>query len=262
MSHYDTLGVAKDADQSEIKKAYRRLASVHHPDKNNGNDAHFKKIGEAYDILSDEGKRQEYDMYPNGRPQMHMHGGHFNFEDMFRQHRHQQRENPNSIANIQITLKQAYDGEDYQLNLDSGTIKLKIPPGTRSGTKMRLPGKGSTRFLDLPPGDLYVVINILMPLNWGWNNDDLYYQTKVDAISAMIGATAEIDHISGKKYKLEIPAGSQHGDKVRLKGLGMVNPVNTVVGNLYIIIDIFIPTVTEELDRNTLSNLRGKLNGT
>lgn len=260
MSHYETLGIKKDASQAEIKKAYRKLANQHHPDKNNGDDVVFKKIGEAYDILGNETKRKEYDLYPNGNPFDHVGRGggayhEFSFDDLFRR-RQQPQKNPDSMANIQVTLKQAYTGADFNIDLADGAINLKIPAGTRSGTRMRIPGKAPKRFPDLPPGDLYAVVNIAMPPNWGWHNDDLYYQTKVDAISAMIGGTGEIEHVSGKKYKVKIPPGSQPGDKVRLKGLGMTNPVNTVVGNLFIIIDIYVPTITDEDSKLILTKLR------
>lgn len=264
MSHYETLDVNKDATQPEIKKAYRKLANKHHPDKNSGDDTEFKKIAEAYDILGDAAKRSDYDQYPNGNPFDHagrQGGNHgfteFNFDDLFR--RPKPQVNPDSIANIQVTLKQAYTGADFNIDLEAGAINLKIPAGTRSGTKLRIPGKGPKRFPDLPAGDLYAVVNIAMPPNWGWVGDNLYYQTRVDAISAMIGGTGEVDHISGKKYKVEIPAGSQPGDKVRLKGLGMTNPVNTVVGHLYIVIDIYIPTITDKEEKITLTKIRGNL---
>ena len=264
MSHYETLGIAKDAEQAEIKKAYRKLANQHHPDKNNGDDTEFKKIGEAYDILGDPAKRADYDQYPNGNPFDHVgrNGGSygFSFDDFFNQgQRRRPQKNPDNMANIHVTLKQAYTGADFDLDLPDGSIKLKVPAGTRSGTKMRIPGRAPKRFPDLPPGDLYAVVNITMPPNWGWHEDNLFYQIKVDAITAMIGGTGEIDHISGKKYKVEIPAGSQQGNKVRLKGLGMTNPVNTVVGHLYIVIDVYIPTISNEEDKDTLTKIRGKL---
>ena len=258
MDHYKTLNVARDATAAEIKKNYRKLANRHHPDKNSGDDTEFKKIGEAYDILSDADKRKNYDLYPNGNPFDHAGrgGGEFNFEDLFSRARAQAPINPDSLANIQVTLKQAFEGADFNIDLAGGTINLKIPTGTRSGTRMRIPGKAPKRYPDLPPGDLIAVVNIAMPPNWGWHGDDLYYQTKVDAISAMIGGSGEVDHVSGKKYKVAIPAGTQHNDKIRLKGLGMTNPVNTIVGNLFIVIDIYVPTITNKDDNIALTKIR------
>ena len=111
---YEALGVQKDASQDEIKKAYRKLAVKHHPDKG-GDPERFKSITEAYNTLSDAGKRREYDH--RGRQRQHPFGG---FGDMFesffghRQQQPQQQPQPTSDRDIRfklgVTLEQIKQG--------------------------------------------------------------------------------------------------------------------------------------------------------
>jgi len=87
MTHYQTLGVAENASQDDIKKAYRKLAMQHHPDRNNGDDAKFKEIQIAYDAVGDEQKRQQYDMQrqnPGGIRFNMNDGQHPDIEEMLR----------------------------------------------------------------------------------------------------------------------------------------------------------------------------------
>ena len=85
MTYYEILGVAKDAKPDEIKKAYRKLASQHHPDKG-GDKTKFQEIQSAYDTLSDTNKRQQYDMQQNGfgggGTQFHFHSGDMSHPDI------------------------------------------------------------------------------------------------------------------------------------------------------------------------------------
>lgn len=264
MSHYETLGVPKNATPDDIKKAYRKMAMKHHPDRNGGDETEFKRVQEAYEVLGDPDKKAQYD-----NPQPDFGGIKFNFgggfDDMFadafsRFRNHPQR-NPDSRVDIQIGLLDAYNGTDYTLNLNTGQINIKIPAGVREGTKLRVAGKGVQRFSNLPAGDLYITIHIVMPRDWGRDGDDLYVRAQIDAISAMIGKSVEVSHITGKKYRVEIPPGIQAGEKVRLKGLGMINPSNSIVGSLYVVVDILIPTITDRNDVELLNTIRGKLDG-
>jgi curved DNA-binding protein len=263
MNYYQILGIGSDASADDIKKAYRKLAMQHHPDRTGGDETEFKKIQEAYDILGDPAKRSQYDNPATGF------GGQsdIDFSEIFSMfgfdgfgHKKQNR-NPDSRIDISVTLQQAISGTDYHLNLKSGSVNIKIPAGVRAGTKFKLPGKGAQRIPNLPPGDLLVVINVDMPPEWGRQNDDLFVRIQIDALSAMLGTTWELDHINGKRYKVEIPPGIQPGEKVRLKGLGMLNPQNSVLGSLYVVVTVFIPSITDPEDVNILTTIRGKING-
>jgi DnaJ-class molecular chaperone len=267
MTYYDVLGVERTSSAEEIKKAYKKLAMRHHPDRNGGDDTEFKKIQEAYETLSDADKRAQYD---NPRPEMNFNFGGMGGEDfesifqqMFGGHMGQRPvRNPDSLAKIQISFNQAYTGCDYVLSLDDGAVNIKLPAGIRDGAKLRIPGKSKKRFSQLPPGDLYVQVFVQMPAEWGRQNDDLYVRVDLDAISAMIGATYEISHINGKKYKVSIPAGTQPGEKIRLKGLGMENSDRNTVGSLYVIVNIVVPEITNPTTISTLEQLRGDIKWT
>jgi DnaJ-class molecular chaperone len=147
--HYQTLGVAKTATPDEIKKAYRKLASQHHPDKG-GDTAMFQKIEEAYRTLSDPQKRQEYD---NPRPQFNGFPGDqgFNFNgfdindlfgQMFNQHHRQHRPQQQVFRTIVVTtLDQVYTGGEQVLKLQTPTgnnmVKIDIPKGIQDGNQVR-----------------------------------------------------------------------------------------------------------------------------
>jgi curved DNA-binding protein len=260
MDPYSILGVNRGATDKEIKQAYRRAASKHHPDKG-GDEAEFKRVQEAYEAIT------------NPQPQPQSFGGGFSgtdFEEMirqamnqnayaqaddradfFRRARQQARRNPDAVVDIQITLASAYTGTDFLL--EAGPIKemLQLQPGIRDKTKLRVPGKGHSRFPDVKPGDLIVRVNVVCPQNIQIQNDDLYQVVNINALQAMVGCDKEIPHVSGKTLKIKIPAGTQAGTKLRLGGWGMPNPVNGKKGHLYAIMGIEVPTITnpEHIDK-------------
>lgn len=116
-SYYDILGVSESATQDEIKKAYRKKAVEHHPDKG-GDEQVFKKISEAYDTIGDESKRRQYDAQKNN-PFGDMGGGGFNpFEDFFSQFGGRRRRNnvPEKVINVDITIFDSYLGSEKTIN--------------------------------------------------------------------------------------------------------------------------------------------------
>jgi molecular chaperone DnaJ len=113
---YQILGVNQNASQDEIKKAYRKLAVEHHPDKG-GDENKFKKISEAYDTIGDENKRSQYDNQKRN-PFANMGGGGFNpFEDMFNQmHTQRRRSVPDKVIEVIIGALESYNGSDKTIN--------------------------------------------------------------------------------------------------------------------------------------------------
>jgi len=264
MNYYETLGVEPGASADDIKRAYRRMAMKVHPDRTGGDDTEFKKLQEAYETLSDPDRRAEYDNpRPSMRPEFDFAGGDFNdiFAQMFGAGRRPARKNSDLLVNLQISLYHSYAGTDYILSTETGAVNIKIPAGVRPGTKLRVPGRGKQTHQNLPPGDLYVVVHVDMPPDWGRQDDDLYVRTEIDAISAMTGTSLELQHITGKKYKVVVPAGIQSGEKIRLKGLGMTNPGDQTLGSLYVIVTVVIPAITDTECLELLNKVRGKLNG-
>jgi DnaJ-class molecular chaperone len=272
MSHYDTIGVSKDATQAEIKKAYRRLANKYHPDKKTGDDVKFKEINAAYDIIGDKDKRSQYDINPNFDQQ----GGHDNgfrhdfksaaemYEFMRKRNYDAQTRNQDSLVSYEISLKDAYNGGEHTFNVDwlTETIKLTIPKGVRPGAKFKIQGKGRPQRPDLPIGDMIVQIQISRYQDWDLQGPNLVLPITINAIDAMVGCSKEFTHLSGKKYKVPVPAGCSHGEKLRLSGLGMAAPAlqaGTKSGDLYVVILVEIPKILDKTDVKILQGISKKL---
>ena len=260
MDHYQTLGVNRDAEQKEIKTAYRKLASKHHPDKG-GDQEEFKRVQAAYDTLSDPNKRAEYDN-PNpfegfgqgfgGSPFADI------FGDIFGNRRQQQRQvkNPDGIVDLGVTLLQVYTGSTIVVNTGYGSYDVTIPQGTNDGTRLRLAGRGPIRDERLPAGDLIVRLHIEYPNNWGRDREHLFYRHNINAIDAMTGCAITVKHGDDRKYELKIPAGTDHGTRLKMSSLGMKVPEYGIVGDLFVIIELDIPIITNQEDIETLNKIK------
>jgi len=243
MDYYEVLGVNRNVSPEDIKKAYRRLAMEHHPDRG-GDIKKFQEISQAYDTLSNPEKKSQYDNPPQSTWDGHdpfAQGGPFNemFGDIFGRQR-QVKRNPDGVTDITISVAQAYTGANITLDLGYVKDTLSIPAGVRDGTKFRMHGKGPSRFKDLPPGDLIVRLNITYPNNLGRENDDLFIRVNVDAMDAMQGTEIDYTHILDRQIKIKIPAGVQPGTKLRIQGWGMPNPQTKRYGDLYVLVSISI----------------------
>jgi len=274
MDHYSTLGVDKNAGSDEIKRAYRKLASQHHPDKG-GDKAKFQEIQAAYDTLSNPDKRAQYD---NPQPQFHGGGG-FNgappgFEDIFAQmfgggqhpfgNMFRQQQAPrNRTLNIQtsITLEDAFHGKDLiaTLGLPSGrdqTIEVKIPAGIGDGTTLRLAGMGDDSVPNTPRGDIHLTVNITPHHRFQRQGDDLLCVADVSCIDAMLGKSIFIDTIDGKTLETSIQPGTQHGQMLAAAGYGMPKMGdNRYKGRLIINVNVTIPNNLTNEQRTKLREI-------
>ena len=266
MDYYQTLGVSQTTSPDEIKKAYRKLASKHHPDKG-GDEAQFKKIQEAYETLSDPQKRAEYD---NPQPQFNfntgnMGGGAFDdmFRDIFGRRARQAHENPSTVGDVFITAQQAYYGTDIVIQADGRPHDIHIGPGTRNGTKLRLQGMAVKRFPDLPPGDLIIRVNVKSEAGYEIHNSDIYTTIRINSLEAIMGVRAQIPHLNGKTIEVKVPAGSQPGARLRLSNQGMPHPNSrNMYGDMYAIVEIFTPNITDPGHLNLLNNINKDINNT
>ena len=199
--YYATLGVAKSASAEEIKKAYRKLALLHHPDRGGGPEAEkkFKEVSEAYQILSDPQKRASYDQFGSAAFEnggnggggfngfggfdfsgfgSNSRGGGFSdfgfggglgdiFEEFF----------GSSMAQVQaevtITPAQAVLGDTIVLQLDGQNLEFKLPAGTQSGTSFRFPGKGRV-YRGKQRGDLILSVKIEIPKHQTKEQEELW----------------------------------------------------------------------------------------
>ena len=119
---YKILGVSKDATSSEIKKAYRKLAVIHHPDKG-GSEEKFKEITKAFETLSDESKRKNYDQFGEGEPGMNPSGDMFSQMFSGNTQGHRQSQKGNSINhNVNLSLKEIFNGKTINVTVNRKTI--------------------------------------------------------------------------------------------------------------------------------------------
>jgi curved DNA-binding protein len=271
-THYDTLGLAETATPEEIKGAYRKLAMQWHPDRNQGNpeaEEKFKTISAAYEILSDPAKRQEYDLHRQGRGSMHNQNQHWHefrhagIDDILAQmfgaggfggFRRGSERNRDVSLTVTISLEDSYNGRQspLQINTPSGRrveLIIDIPPGVDNGTKIRYQGQGDQINPGLPPGDLYINVNIADHPVFSRSGPTLETVQRIDAISAMIGGKIRITCIDGRPIELNVPAGTQPGTRFRVPGRGMpLQPKSPDKGDMIVVAVVETPTgLSEEI---------------
>jgi curved DNA-binding protein len=264
--YYKILGVSESASPDEIKKAYRKLANQHHPDKG-GDQAKFKDISVAYDTLSDSNKKSEYDQQRRHGGQFRFHtgnagfqdfndifgggnpfGGGHPFHDIFG--RRMQRNRDLNIS-CQISLLDSFTGKQLEANynLPSGrpqTVVINIPAGVVHGDTIRYAGLGDDSIPNAPRGHLNVTILVMHDSNFRRINDDLYTTIHISPIEAMIGCRKKVKTITGQEMDLEIRAGVEAGTEFASGGQGFPNPQNPgIKGRFVSVINIRTPAITD-----------------
>ena len=290
-SLYETLGVSEKASADEIKKAYRRLARKYHPDinKDPGAEDKFKEINAAYEILSDEKKRAQYDRHGDA-----MFGGQ-NFHDFasssgmgnldeilknifgggfsasasgfggfssrggfsgFRQTGgfggFEDEEDMDSRAKVTIPFDVAVKGGEHSINFNGENIKIKIPNGINNGEKLRIKGKGSGG-----RGDLILTVNIAPSDEYERDGDDLYKDVLIPLKTMMFGGKIEVK-TPKKDVTIKIAENSKSGQKIRLKGYGVQNRKSGIFGDLYLRARVSLPDVNA-LDGELAELMKQKL---
>ena len=246
-NYYDVLGVDKGASPEEIKKQYKTLAQKYHPDRYDGTDAKtkFQEVNTAYQTLKDPQKRAEYD---NPRPQGHEFsfrtgGGHGEtLQDILSRAMggggFGQRQQQRPMAQVQITLEDAFTGTTRALNGNP----FNIPAGVRSGNQLQV-------------DEFIIVVQIVRHPKFQRSHDDLLAQVEITAIEAMLGVTCEMTNIDEKIVKIKIPAGIQHGQLVQAAGMGMPNPEFTSRGNLLVQVAVTIPKDLTKAEQDSIINI-------
>lgn len=260
--YYKILGVSEGASQDEIKKAYRKLANQHHPDKG-GDQAKFKDISVAYDTLSNDQKRSEYDQQRKygGGPNMRFHTGNMHdFGDMFGGafgghpfgdiFGRQQRRNRDLNIQCQVTLLDSYQGKQLEANyqLPSGrtqTVVINLPPGVNHGETIRYNGLGDDSIPNLPRGHLNVTVIVLPDNNYTRIGDDLYTEVNISPIEAMIGCRKKVKIITGQELELDLRPGIDHGTEFASNGNGFPNPHTGGRGRFVTVIRIRTPKISD-----------------
>lgn len=263
-NYYKVLGVSEEADAAEIRSAYRKLAKEFHPDRNRDPAAEerFKEIGEAYDVLKDDKKRQAYDQIRKGGPipgfggrpggGFEFSGGDADLSDLFEQlfggmggprggfgggrpRRPPPQRGADLSAELTIDLELAYRGGKQRMGIDGRTLSVAIPAGVGDGQKIRLRGQGQPGHGGA--GDLLLTVRIRPHPRFRVENGDLHTRIDLAPWEAALGARVQVETLSGA-IQLKVPAGARSGQKLRARGRGMPG---SPPGDLFVELMIQVP---------------------
>ena len=280
-NYYDILGVGKSSTESEIKQAYRELARKYHPDVNPGDkqaEEKFKKINEAYEVLSNSESKKKYDMFGDNW----QHGGNINqgadfsswwpfgqpgrgnnsenwstnfgdFEDLFSGNigsRRRTNRYTSKPIKAEISLKEAFSGTTRQISInDSGKtkkIEVTIPAGVDTNSKIKLSPKGMR--------EVILSIKVAQENKFRRNKNDLYTEVDVEFGDLILGCEIEVETITGK-IALVLPANSQNNQKFKISGQGMtILDGNGKRGDLIVSVNALIPDSMPEKQKQHIIN--------
>jgi curved DNA-binding protein len=291
---YQILGVPRNATQEEIQRAYRKLARAYHPDVNKDPAAEerFKDISEAYDVLSDPQTRQRYDAFgpdfrqvpddvdpetwrrarsragagaSGGRTGGFSFGsGDVDLEDLlgglFGGRYGRGREpvaGADQEAQIDLTVEEAYHGTRRSVTLGSGSaarsLEVTIPAGVTDGQRIRLAGQGGRGSEGAPPGNLYLMVRIAPHQVYRLHGRDLHVELRLAPWEAALGTSAAVP-TPGGEAKVQVPAGTSSGRRLRLRGQGLPSPRGKP-GDLFAEARIMVPSRLSQAERQLFEQL-------
>ena len=310
--YYETLGVPRGASDIELKKAFRKLARVYHPDvaKNKKQaEEKFKEINEAYEVLGDSAKRKRYDelganwqsgadfrpppgweSYGQGRASQgryaggggqefhfggtgfsdffeqifgsRMRGGAFGGQRGFQQEQEYAERGADIEGDIMVTLEEAMRGSIRPVSVrrPSGravkteTYQVKIPPGVTEGQKLRVAGHGEAGSGGGESGDLFLRVRLAKHPDFDVEGHDLIYEAELAPWESVLGAEISIPALDGRVH-IKIPAGTQGGQKLRVRGRGL--PARDGGhGDLFVITRIVTPSKISDAEKKLWEQLK------
>ncbi len=295
-SLYDTLEISENASSEDIKRAYRKLARKYHPDinKDAGAEEKFKEINAAYEVLSDENKKAQYDRFGDamfGGQNFHdfsrQQGSNVNLDDLlsslFGQGGFSQgngarfnfgnggfsnfgtrddfgfsgfnTHNLDIKDSIQIPFENAALGGSYHYDGRSGSFDIKIPVGIQDGETIRLKGKGGSQ--NGRSGDLLLKVKVLNSNAYKRDGNDLYQNIDTPLKTALFGGKIALPTLYGD-VTLTIPPNTKNNQKFRIKGKGIKNRKTSIIGDLYVQTNIVLPH-TDSLSKELQNMLKEQL---
>ena len=296
--YYSVLGVDKSATESDIKKAFRKLAVRYHPDKNPGDkkaEEKFKELNEAYEVLKDPAKRKKYDdIGKNWKQYAGRQGdpGHSwsgfqgrqgrssasdffsdsGFSDFFEsffgsgfdesRFQSQSARGSDMHAFMDVSLEDVYFGSQRTISINGSKIEMKLRPGLTDGQVLRLRGKGNPGSKGGPSGDLLLTIRLLPHQKFKVSGKDLYMDVYIDVLTAVLGGKIVLSHFNDS-VSIKVPAGTDSGKMLRLKGKGLpyYEEANRH-GDLFVRIFIKEPQRLSEREKKLYQELKSIQNGT
>ena len=291
-SLYDTLEISENASNEEIKKAYRKLARKYHPDinKDPGAEEKFKEVNAAYEVLSDENKKAQYDRFGDsmfGGQNFHdfsrSQGSNVNLDDLLSSLFGQggfgtgngsrfhfggfggsnagfdfndfNAPNLDIEDSIQIPFESAALGGSYHYNGRNGGFNIKIPVGIKNGETIRLKGKGNSH--NGRSGDLLLKVQIASSQEYERNEDDLSKSFDIPLKTALFGGKVTLSTLYGD-VTLTIPTNTKNNQRFRITGKGIKNRKTNIIGDLYVKANIILPH-TDSLSQELQTMLKEQL---
>lgn len=292
--YYQVLGIPRNATQKEVSGAFRKLARKFHPDVNPGDkdaERRFKEASEAHDVLSDPQKRKLYDAFgedwrsaqaagvdPDAGPVgwgragragtgagyqtidpeevenlfrgFGGGGGGFGdlFDSIFGQRGSRAAGHTGAVevqATIEVTLREAFRGTSRQVDLPDGRrLELQVPAGVQDGTVLRAPG-------------LRARVHVLDDTVFKREGKDVRVEVAVPLRTSLLGGEVDVPTLKGGRVKLNVPAETQNGTRLRLRGLGMPGPRGGASGDLYAEVRVRLPLPMDERTRRFAEELPG-----
>lgn len=276
MDYYTTLGLHRNASDDDIKKAYRKMAMKHHPDRG-GDEKKFKEVEEAYRILSDPQKKQMVDMgvdpnqsqsnqgfYQRGPFEFHFNSS--NMEDIFSNFGfgggfQRQRRNKTIAITVEISLYEVLTGKDLdaEIAMPNGKkkiINISIPPGIEDNQQIKYAGIGDNSIPNLRPGDLIVNVRVVNRTQFQRQGPNLIKEIRISVWDAILGTSVNIETIDNKTLNINIPAGTQPETVMSCKGEGLPIMQNRHRGNLLLKIKIDIPKNLDPSQRAFIEQIK------
>lgn len=267
--YYKVLGVDPKIGEEELRSVYKKLAVQFHPDRNPDNpqaEARFKEVSEAKEVLLDADNRRKYDelrekylliqQYQQGKrgrgpmPNRQADPGREEefgsifgsfFQEVFGGRKNSSRRGKNYDANIKISLREAYKGLSTILKFEGRRLRVRIRPGIEDGQVLKIKGQGQAGVNGGDPGDLYLKVLIQKDEEYTRRGTSLMKTIHVPLTALVLGRKMQVDTLKGK-MNINIPKGTQSGQQLKMRGLGMPYYDDPeAFGDLYIKVQVVIP---------------------